>query len=109
MKSVTWLGDSLEAVRSFPPEARSEAGHQLNRVQHGKEPEDWKTIPSVGMGVAEIRIHAENEYRVIYVAKFPDTVYVLHAFPKKARRTPKREIELASRRYREFLNRRRDI
>ena len=104
MKGIKWLGDSLQAVREFSSQARGEAGHQLHRVQHGKDPEDWKPMPSIGMGVKEIRIHAENEYRVIYVAKFSDAVYVLHAFPKKTQRTSQKDIDLAARRYRELVN-----
>jgi phage-related protein len=104
MKGIKWLGDSLQAVREFGPKARGEAGHQLFRVQHGKEPEDWKPMSAIGMGVKEIRIHAENEYRVIYVAKFSDAVYVLHAFQKKTQRTPQKDIDLAASRYRELVN-----
>jgi phage-related protein len=104
MKGIKWLGDSLQVVREFSPMARGEAGHQLHRVQNGKDPEDWKPMPSIGMGVKEIRIHAENEYRVIYVAKFSDAVYVIHAFPKKTQRTSQKDIDLAAKRYRELVN-----
>ncbi len=106
MKPVEWLGDSRKAVREFPDVARQQAGIELMAVQFGENPSDWRPMPSVGMGVNEIRVHAGNEYRVIYVAKFAEAVYVLHAFSKKARQTPKPDIELAARRYRELLNRR---
>ena len=61
-------------------------------------------MPNIGPGVNEIRIHAENEYRIIYIAKFTEAVYVLHAFVKKTQRTPRRDIDLAAKRYREILN-----
>ena len=106
-KHIIWVGNSLEAISSFSQVARSEAGHQLNLVQEGKEPTDWKPMETVGSGVREIRIHAETGYRVLYLAKFPEAIYVLHAFEKKTQRTPKSEIDLANRRYRALLVERR--
>lgn len=73
---------------------------QLNRVQHGREPDDRKSMPTVGSGVYEIRIHEDGEYRVLFVAKFAEAVYVLHAFRKKTRKTAKQDIDLAANRFR---------
>ena len=67
---------------------------------------DWRPIPIVGVGVIEIRVHAEGEYRVFYLAKFEDAVYVLHVFAKKTRKASSLDIELGKRRYRELLERR---
>ena len=106
MKRVDWLGDSLERIGKFPDAAKHEAGYQLERVQAGKEPADWKPMPSVGLGVNEIRVREGVAFRVIYVAKFPEAVYVLHAFQKKARKTPKAEIDLSRERYRAMVNER---
>ncbi len=106
MKPITWLGDSLEQVRAFPDEARREAGFELGEVQKGLDPSDWKPMTGVGAGVREIRIHSGNEYRVMYVAKFAEAVYVLHAFDKKTQKTPMKDVELASQRYRELVNER---
>ena len=106
MKPITWLGDSLDQVRAFPDDARREAGFELGEVQKGLEPSDWKPITVVGSGVKEIRIHTENEYRVMYVAKIAEAVYVLHAFTKKTQQTPKKDIDLASQRYRELVKER---
>ncbi len=103
-KLVTWLGASLEAIRGFPQLARQRVGRQLARVQDGLEPDDWKPMPTVGIGVHEMRIRAGGQYRVIYVAKFPERVYVLHAFQKKAQRMPKSDIDLARTRYRALIN-----
>jgi phage-related protein len=83
LKPVEWLGDSLERVKSFPVPARQKAGFELEMVQHGSEPADWRPMPAVGPGVNEIRIHVEGEYRVLYVVKFDRAVYVLHAFRKR--------------------------
>lgn len=109
MKPLTWVGDSRDAIKDFPGVARQQAGFQLDRLQRGTAPQDWKPMPSVGAGVNEVRIHTGNEYRVLYVAKFAEAVYVLHAFEKKTQKTTGRDIELAARRYRALLNSRREL
>ena len=106
-KQVRWLGNSLESIRDFPDDPRREAGYQLDRVQAGNDPEDWKPMPSVGLGVKEIRVREGGAFRVIYVARFAEAVYVLHAFQKKANKTPKPDIELARKRFRELMQERR--
>ena len=96
MRPLTFVGDSLERIRDFPLEARKEAGVQLHKVQLGLDPSDWKPMPSVGLGVREIRIRDEmGAFRILYVTRIEDAVYVLHAFQKKTQRTPQRELELA--------------
>ncbi|MGH9321697.1 MAG: type II toxin-antitoxin system RelE/ParE family toxin [Vicinamibacteria bacterium] len=106
-KPLWWLGSSLDEVRAFPAEARRTVGFQLRRVQQGLQPNDWKWIPAVGTGVQEIRVHAGTEHRVFYVARFAEGVYVLHAFEKRTRKTPERNIEQGRNRYRELLKTRR--
>ena len=107
MKRVVWLGDSLARVRGFPQEPRHEAGVQIGLVQAGEEPSDWKPMPSVGLGVNEIRVRVGGAFRVIYMAKFAEAVYVLHALEKKSRKTPRNDIELARRRFRSLVQERR--
>lgn len=103
MKRLEFLGDSLEQLRDFPETARKEAGVQLHKVQHGFEPSDWKPMASVGQGVREIRIRDEaGAFRVLYIAKIEDAVYVLHAFQKKTQQTAKRDLELAATRLRQI-------
>ena len=100
MKPVTFLGDSLEAVRKFPQGVRREAGLQLDRVQRSLMPENWKPMKTVGPGVNEIRVRDETgAFRVLYVATFPEAVYVLHAFQKKTQKTAKADLDLATTRY----------
>jgi phage-related protein len=106
VKPITWLGDSLDQVRAFPDDARCGVGFELFEVQKGLDPSDWKPMTVVGAGVKEIRIHTESEYRVMYVAKFSEAIYVLHAFTKKTQQTQKKDIDLASQRYRELVNER---
>jgi phage-related protein len=64
-------------------------------------PTDWKSMPSVGPGVTEIRIHTHVEHRVMYVAKFEEAVYVLHAFEKRSRQTRDADLNLARERLRQ--------
>jgi len=107
MKPLEFLGDSLDRLREFPRLARRAAGFQLERVQRGLEPFDWKPMSSVGAGVREIRVRDESgAYRVLYVSKLEDAVYVLHCFQKKTQETPKRDIDLAEKRYRELTKER---
>lgn len=95
LKPVEWMGDSLERVRAFSKIVCQQVGYELELVQHGLEPSDWKPMPTVGPGVCEIRIHRDGEHRVIYVAKFRHAIYVLHAFRKKAGKTSRGDIGTA--------------
>jgi phage-related protein len=103
-KLAEFRGSSLEDLRAFPLPARREAGHQIDQVQNGQEPDDWKPMPTIGQGVREIRIRdAAGAFRVVYVAKFADAVYVLHCFQKKTQKTSKPDLELTESRYRDLL------
>ena len=100
MRSVRFLGDSLKCLRDFPEDARHDAGYQLDKLQRGAQPDDFKPMTVIGKGVEEIRITDDNgAYRVVYVARRADAVYVLHAFQKKRQATPKKDIDTAKRRF----------
>lgn len=104
MKPITFLGDSLKCLREFPDDARQDAGRQLDRVQRGMQPSDFKPMPSIGKGVEEIRIWDESgTFRVIYTARLADAVYVLHAFQKKTQGTSKRDVEMAKARFTQLM------
>jgi len=84
MRPVEFLGDSLDRLRLFPDSARRDAGYQIDRVQRGLAPDDWKPMKGIGSGVREIRIRGvAGAFRVIYIAAFAEAVYVLHAFQKE--------------------------
>lgn len=102
LKPVRWLGATRRTVRDFPEEARKQAGTELRAVQTGDVPTDCRPMPDVGSGVIEIRIHRPHEHRVIYVARFQEAVYVLHAFAKKTQRTSQRDISLTRKYYAEM-------
>jgi phage-related protein len=104
LRPVEFRGSSLEDLRAFPLGARREAGHQLDQVQRGQEPDDWKPMNSVGPGVQEIRIWDDaGAFRVIHLAKLPAAIYVLHCFQKKTGKTRKADVDLAVWRYRDLM------
>jgi phage-related protein len=104
VKVIEFLGDSLKAIREFPVDARQAAGYQLRRVQEGVPPEDFKPMSDIGQGVEEIRVWASSgTYRVIYTARLENRVFVLHAFQKKTRETPKQEKDVARKRFKQLM------
>jgi phage-related protein len=103
-KNLSFRGSSLDDLRAFPADARREAGFQLDKVQQGIDPDDWKAITTIGPGVKEIRIWDEaGTFRVVYLAKLPDAVYVLHCFHKKTEEMSQQDIRLAQRRYKDLI------
>lgn len=103
-KPITFLGSSLRDLREFPEAPRTDCGYQLDKVQSGEQPDDFKPMVTVGKGVEEIRVKDEDGiYRVIYTARMVDAVYVLHAFQKKDGATPQKDIELAKLRFKEMI------
>ena len=106
---IRWIGSSYADLLAFPADARREAGFQLGKVQEGLNPDDWKPFDDVGAGVREIRIReATGAFRVMYVAKFEDAVYVLHCFQKKSQATAKHDKDLTAARFRAVMQQRRE-
>jgi phage-related protein len=103
-KAMKFCGGALDDLRAFPSSARRDAGYELDKVQNGRNPSDWKPMNTVGAGVREIRIRdASGAFRVLYVTKFAETVYVLHCFQKKTQTTSKTDLDLATKRYRDLV------
>jgi len=99
MNRIVWIGSSKDDVRAFPVDARRDAGFQLSKVQHGKEPDDWKPMSAIGSGVREIRIReSSGAFRILYVVRFAEAIYVLHAFQKKTQRMRASDLRLAQER-----------
>ncbi|NTF31310.1 type II toxin-antitoxin system RelE/ParE family toxin [Rhizobium skierniewicense] len=104
MKAIRFRGNALGDLRAFPETARREAGYQLDKVQHEQMPTDWKPMGTIGKGVQEIRIRDESgAFRVVYIAKFSNAIYVLHCFQKKTQKTGKADIDLAAKRYSDLM------
>ena len=107
MKPLLWLGDSRKSIQSFPALAQREAGFELRNVQKGRQPSDFKPMPGVGKGVEEIRVWVDSgTYRVIYIARLTEAVYVLHAFQKKTQQTSQKDVALARARLEQLLQER---
>lgn len=104
MKRIFWQGSAKADLKLFPAAIMDNAGYQLFRVQCGLDPDDWKPMPSIGIGVKEIRLRdASGAYRVVYIATRPQGVYVLHCFQKKSQKTNSRDLQLAIQRLRSIL------
>ena len=106
LKRISWDAAARKMLALFSQSVRRKAGLELHRLQRGELPRDSKPMQSIGPGVREIRVHDDNECRIIYVAKFEEAIYVLHLFEKKSQKTLKKDIDTARRRYRCILSRR---
>src|ERR1700693_1435974 len=103
-KPIDWRGSSLDDLREFPETARKQAGYGLRKLQRGEIPDDWRPFPEVGPGANEIRIDClDGWFRVMYVAKFEEAVYVLHSFQKATRQTSKADVNIAKARYKAVI------
>lgn len=108
MKPVVFVGDSLARLREFPDEARHDAGYQIDKLQRGQKPDDFKPMPGIGKGVEELRVWDDaGTWRVIYLTRLAEAVYILHAFQKKTRTTAKRDIDIARQRLAQLRKERR--
>jgi phage-related protein len=109
MKAAHFVGTAREDLRGLPESARETAGFQLYKVQQGKEPDDWKPMPTVGAGVQEILVRDDSvAHRVFYVAKFEEAVYVPHVFQKQSQKTARADLALGKSRYADLLKWRRE-
>src|SRR5580704_441815 len=103
---IAWEGDSKEVISSFPSTAKSNLGFDLRLLQQGQEPSDYRPLSSVGPGVFELRDQDERAwYRVVYLSRIADVIYVLHCFEKKSREMPRRDFEKAKRRLKAVITR----
>jgi len=106
MKQLLWIGNSYKVLRGFPDIVKQAAGFQLHLIQQGRDPDDWKPMQSIAPGVREVRVHADGEHRIIYIARFEEGVYILHAFQKKSQKTTKKDLDIARARFREVIQQR---
>jgi phage-related protein len=107
MKDLQWVGSSFEDIKEFPKKVLKEVGYELDRVQKGLDPNNWKPFNSIGSGVKEIRIRdTDGIYRVIYIAKFEESVYILHCFQKHTQTTSKQDKKIAQDRYKDIIRNR---
>jgi phage-related protein len=97
--AVAWEGDSKEVLQSFPEDVRQNFGFELWQLQQGERPSNYRPLPSIGSGVFELRDQDERAwYRVVYLSRIQDVIYVLHCFEKKSREMPRKDFEKARQR-----------
>ena len=106
MKQLLWCGNSYKVLTAFERAVKQASGFQLHLIQQGQDPDDWKPMPGIGAGVREVRVHVNGEHRIIYLAKFEEGVYILHAFQKKTRKTAKKDLDIAKTRFSEVIQNR---
>ena len=108
-RELEFIGSSLEDLKEVPIDVRGVAGAELRRVQRGEKPLHGRSIKTIGAGAFEIKVKdRQGAFRVFYVAKFAEVIYVLHAFQKKSQKTSKQDIALGKQRYKEMLELRAD-
>ncbi len=103
MKNIVFEGDTLQRIRSFPEAPKQRAAYEIDRILHDKAPENWEPFSSVGKGVRGIRIQVNGQYRVLYIEKPDNKVYILHAYEKKSQKTRQIDIDLAKPRLESLL------
>lgn len=102
---IRWVGDAKDVLSAYPQEIKGVFGYSLRRLQKGLLPDcDARRMESVGKGVWELKTADERTwYRVIYLTRIGDELYVLHAFEKSSRKTDRRDLEIAKSRLRLVL------
>ena len=104
LAAVVWEGDSRNVVRGFPKAVRGKFGADIFNLQRGERPLSYRPMPSVGKGVMELRQRdAAGWYRIIYLSRVEDTIYMLHAFRKQSAKTSKNDLAVAKTRLRDVL------
>lgn len=97
---VVWEGDSLDVVREFPRDIREDLGLDIRRMQQGERPLSFRPMKSIAPGVFELKQMDENGwYRLIYLSRVGDRIFMLHAFQKKSAKTSKNDLKVASDRF----------
>lgn len=102
LRTITWIGSSLDDLKELPKKVQREIGFSLHQIQEEKTPANAKPLAGLGSGVFEIvSDYNKNTYRAVYAVKIGDDIYVLHVFLKKSKqgiKTPKTEINLIKQR-----------
>ena len=102
---IHWVGDAKETLSAFPLAVKGVFGYSLRRLQKGLFPDcDARRMESIGKGVWELKTADERTwYRVIYLTRIGDALYVLHAFEKNSRKTDQRDLDIAKSRLKSVL------
>jgi phage-related protein len=108
--AISWEGDSIEVLRAWPKPIREDFGVALGEMQEGRPAAlPVRPMPSIAAGVFELK-DADNGkwYRVVYMARHKETIYVLHCFTKNTAKTEKRDLATAAKRWKDVQRRLRE-
>lgn len=109
-KDLDWRGTTLEDIKMFPNEVKKDIGFELHKIQNGHNLTHYKAVNRWGSGVIEVKIKGnDGEYRVVYVAKFVEAIYVIHAFQKKTQQTSPKDVNIIIERYKAVIEERRKL
>ena len=110
MKKISYVGNVQKDIYEFSPVVKQRIMTALTVLSAGLDlsPKEFKYMPSIGMGCYELRLKIDKQYRVFYVTKFNEAIYILHAFVKKTQRTKKADVNVGHVRYKALLAYRRE-
>jgi phage-related protein len=113
LRPVVWTGDSKKQLKKMPEDVQKQMGGELYLAQQGEYPPHGKVFKGAGSGVFEIKDNLDsNTYRLVYAVQIGRRLYVLHAFQKKSKKgiaTPKKDVDLIARRYKEAVEMEREF
>jgi len=105
--TIEWEGDSWDILKSWPKSIRLDFGISLREMQQGRSPKlNARPMQSIGEGVFELKDSDESAwYRMIYLARKNDVIFVLDCFEKDSRKTEKHDIKRATARFKQVRQR----
>src|SRR5882724_964768 len=95
--SISWEGDSWKILKSWPKAMQWDFGNSLREMQHGRPARlNVRPMQSIGQGVFELKDSDENAwYRMVYLARVKDVIYVLDCFEKDTAKTERKDLNTA--------------
>ena len=98
MATVSWEGDSWKVLKSWPKAIQWDFGNSLREMQYGRAAKlQVRPMQSIGSGVFELKDADEKMwYRMVYLARIEDTVYVLDCFEKNTAKTERKDLHTAT-------------
>jgi phage-related protein len=95
---ISWEGDTHDVIKAWPPEIRVDFGNSLREMQSGRAATlNVRPMPSIGDGVFELKTDDEKTwYRLVYLARIDNVIYVLDCFEKDGRKTEKKDLKTAA-------------
>jgi len=105
MKQFAFVNDAAaREYKALPKDVQQEFGTSLRAVQDDKKPFlITRSLKSIGAGVIELKINGSPAFRCVYIAKFLNTIFVLHSFEKTTNHVDKQAMKTVEKRHKELL------